>query len=110
MSKASYRQISGPQGYLVKLQSFKGNTMSAENNPSYIPKGRLSNEWREILEWDYEHVGIQYVVWSYGTPIAWVRNDYLRQIPDDKYSVTTSRQQGYVRAWLPGMTLGIDCA
>jgi hypothetical protein len=35
-------------------------------------------------------------VYSYGTPIAWHTNTGWF-IPDLKYSVTTSKHQGYVR-------------
>jgi hypothetical protein len=37
-----------------------------------------------------------YVIWSYQTPIAWRTQGQWIQ-PADKYSVTTSKQQGTVR-------------
>lgn len=107
MSKANYRQIGGPNGLLANLQAFEGNTMSADTNESapmglgYVtPCGREYPETRDLFREHRDTVGLQYVVWSYGTVIAWVTADGRVVIPDDKHSVTTSRQQGLVRAWM----------
>ena len=40
---------------------------------------------------------VDYIVYSYGTPIAWHRTDTGWAVPDVRYSVTTSRHQGVVR-------------
>jgi hypothetical protein len=37
-----------------------------------------------------------YAIWSYGTPIAWVLDRGTWQIPDERYSVTTSHHQSRV--------------
>lgn len=53
--------------------------------------GRLPREW---------YVGAMfatYVVWSYGTPIAWIDADGAWQCPGVKYSVTTSKHQSTTR-------------
>jgi hypothetical protein len=39
-----------------------------------------------------------YVVWSYDTPIAWVRTDGTRVLPDVGYSATTGQHQYTVKA------------
>ena len=47
-----------------------------------------------------------YIVWSYGTPIAWLDADGKWQIPEARYSVTTSRHQGTVSSalwWVRGI-------
>lgn len=75
-AKVSYRKISGPDGLLANLKPFKGNTMSAE----------------------FE--GDTYVVYSYWTPIAWAYADGRREFDETRYSVTTSKHQGYTQAWL----------
>lgn len=72
----SYRQISGPDGYLANQTPFRGNTMSAA----------------------FE--GDDYVVYSYRTEIGRVQKDGTVILNDTHYSVTTSKHQGYVRAWL----------
>lgn len=43
---------------------------------------------------------LAYVVYSYATPIAWCDVDGAWTVPDCKYSVTTSRHQGRIRAAL----------
>jgi hypothetical protein len=62
--------------------------------------GRLPMEWcRELSELSKSATGCVYVVWSYGTPIAWFYGG-VWSVPDVKYSVTTSRHQNIVRAAL----------
>ncbi|MCP9209547.1 hypothetical protein [Streptomyces cucumeris] len=54
--------------------------------------GRLDAKW-------HLSVGMaDYVVWSYGTPIAWRIPGEGWVIPEDSYSVITSRQQHKIRA------------
>jgi hypothetical protein len=54
--------------------------------------GRLPADWRNLYQ-----TGADYVIYSYATPIAWHRPaDDLWIIPDEKYSVTTSRHQSIV--------------
>src|SRR5687768_6782689 len=58
--------------------------------PSGMGAGRLDPKW-------YPSIGrADYVVWSYGTPIAWRIPGEGWTVPDDSYSVTTSRQQGKI--------------
>jgi hypothetical protein len=40
--------------------------------------------------------GADFIIYSYGTAIAWFKNGEW-QIPNLKYSVTTSKHQNYVR-------------
>ena len=41
-----------------------------------------------------------YVVYSYDTPIAWGLVDGPAYCTPQRFSVTTSKGQGYVRAWI----------
>ena len=41
-------------------------------------------------------LGSDYIVYSYATPIAWFKNGEW-QLPNHKYSVTTSKHQSIVR-------------
>ena len=60
----------------------------------FMSTGYLPREFvNEIRESD----GIDYVVWSYGTPIAWHHSFKGWTIPEVKYSATTSRHQSIVR-------------
>ncbi|MFC5833272.1 hypothetical protein [Nonomuraea insulae] len=61
--------------------------------------GRLPAEWAERYRADVPR--IVYVVLSYATPIAWVRDDNRVIIPDCCYSLTTTRHQRLCRTWLP---------
>lgn len=50
----------------------------------------------------YQHdvMAARYVVWSYETPIAWVRPDGTKVVPDVGYSPTTSQHQmAVMSAW-----------
>lgn len=105
----NYKEI---QEALAHRQAFTGNSMSARWHwrGDFSPQhGRLYEDeivkleqaWKELTE----SQGL-YVVYSYATPIAWavgVRsnlgitiycNSYL---VEQKFSVTTSKGQGYVR-------------
>ncbi|GAA4896033.1 hypothetical protein HNR25_001820 [Streptomonospora salina] len=62
--------------------------------------GRMPPEWAEAYRSDREGPGISYAVYSYATPIAWVRCDGVPVIPEVGYSVTTTRHQNLCRAWL----------
>jgi len=63
---------------------------------AYIPyTGFLPDEWREDIRKDASHV--DYIVWSYATPIAWRLTNGQWILPDVRYSVTTSKHQGIVR-------------
>lgn len=61
--------------------------------------GRLEGE--ALRMWERDWARIQYVVWSYHTPIAWCVAVGTRGvewvIPDVTYSVTTTRHQGFVQ-------------
>jgi hypothetical protein len=108
VSNVPYSKIKGPFGRLARLEPFDhGGTMSADTNGSapmglgYVtPAGREPADVKEAFRKDRDEVGLIYVVWSYGTVIAWVTTGGNIVIPDAKYSVTTSKQQGMVRAWL----------
>lgn len=66
----------------------------------YAPSpGRLDDSEARRLEADAQ-LGITYVVWSYATPIAWVRADGTVYHVEQRFSVTTSRQQGTIRTYL----------
>lgn len=64
-------------------------TLGAPYNTGYLP-----DEHRHDLREAWEHAGTDlFVVYSYGTPIAWHDGERWTR-PAVKYSVTTSRHQG----------------
>lgn len=62
--------------------------------------GRLPAEWSAAYRADACDPGVVYVVLSYATPIAWVRADGQVIVPNETYSITTTRHQSVVRRWL----------
>lgn len=102
MARLNYREISRALAY---REPFQGNSMWAE----YVPVGKrpwvgqLPNYDRDYLMADLHTAETQglpfYVVYSYETPIAWAYGCTVR-VPEVKYSVTTSKQQTYARAYL----------
>lgn len=65
--------------------------------PTSLDCGRLPGDHVSQLMGDLLTGHVDYIVHSYGTPIAWHRVDTGWTVPDVRYSVTTSRHQGVVR-------------
>lgn len=65
------------------------------SDPYWIESGRMSVADSNAMR-AAQNVGIEYVVYSYGTPIAYRTQDGNWTIPDAKYSVTTSMHQGVI--------------
>lgn len=57
--------------------------------------GILPNDWANTFT--ARQQVIDYVVYSYRTPIAWHDTEAGWIVPDERYSVTTSKHQGKVR-------------
>ena len=67
-------------------------------DPYWIETGRMSREDTHALRTTQNEAGIDYIVFSYGTPIAYRAQDSGEWVvPDAKYSVTTSKHQSVVR-------------
>lgn len=92
--------VGGPTGILSARKPFQSHGAMAAYHYTPNRTGRLPMEWVNAYRADRENPGISYVVYSYNTPIAWVRADGETVIPDVGYSVTTTRHQGLCRAWL----------
>lgn len=72
--------------------------LKGEVNPRWVGPGRMRPEDGRELYVAQSVVGIDYVVYSYGTPIAYRTEDTGEWVvPDVKYSVTTSKHQGMVQ-------------
>jgi hypothetical protein len=105
----NYKQV---QEALANRQEFKGNSMSARYHSvgDFSPQhGRLCEDEIVKLEKAWKQVAqfqCLYVVSSYATPIAWaltpispygMRSFVPAHLVDQKFSVTTSKGQGYVK-------------
>jgi hypothetical protein len=78
---------------LAKREEFRNSTnkfRGAEWTHNVMPStGQMSTADRVIMERDLLHYGIKYVVWSYATPIGWLRGDGVWYSPSAGYSQTT---------------------
>lgn len=108
MGKVSYSSMTGEHGLLARRVAFDGNSLSARvlarDERHDIGAGYLDPVEREAFyEWLGEHARSLregYVVFSYRTPIAWGYRDGEIYCTPQRFSVTTSKGQGYVRAWV----------
>ena len=66
-------------------------------NPWWIESGRMNIAYAKAMYAARDNIGIDYVIYSYGTPIAYRTNNGEWTIPDAEYSATTSKHQGVVR-------------
>ena len=84
---------------LLALESFKTNgALKGVAKPEWIDHGKISVWNYEFLRSDRYNYGIDYVVYSYSTPIAWLRGDGQWFMPQADYSPTTTRHQTTIRA------------
>jgi hypothetical protein len=83
--------------YIASKQEFKASALSGVNANLRGLKGaygRLDPE--EFARFKAVESQVGYVVYSYGTPIAWYSTDGW-YVVEQKFSVTTSKHQNYVR-------------
>jgi len=81
--------------YIANRIAFTGNNLYGvvQSFDSVVYQtGRLPQDFETQLRLDRP----SYIVYSYGTPIAWHSNSGWF-MPNCKYSVTTSKHQNYVR-------------
>lgn len=90
----AYTSLQAMRGMIAREQEFTGSNTRAErfDEGDYVDTGRLPSEWASELR----RTGARYVVFSYATPIAWVTPEGEIVVPSVKYSVSTSKVQGYV--------------
>ena len=87
---------------LLARESFRTNgALKGVAKPEWIDFGMMSLEDFYTLHDDeraYERAyGIDYVIYSYNTPIAWLRGDGSWFMPEADYSVTTKRHKATIR-------------
>ena len=72
--------------------------LKGEAYPSWVGTGRMERDETNDMYATQNVLGIDYVVYSYGTPIAYRAEDTGEwTVPDAKYSVTTSKHQSTIR-------------
>lgn len=66
-------------------------------NPWWVNSGYMRDSDSAAMYAARDNAGIDYVIYSYATPIAYRTADGQWTIPDAKYSVTTSKHQSTIR-------------
>ena len=83
---------------LLARESFRTNgALKGVARPEWIDFGMMSVKDYGYLRSDQDFYGIDYVIYSYTTPIAWLRGDGSWFMPEADYSVTTKRQKAIIR-------------
>ena len=86
---------------LLARESFRTNgALKGVAKPEWIDLGKMSVRDYGYLRSDRDFYGIDYVIYSYSTPIAWLRGDGSWVMPEAGYSVTTKRHKAIIRAAL----------
>lgn len=96
--------VGGPDGYLARMVPFTSHGAMRAIDGAVPQTGRLPAEWAQRYREDQNEFGVVYTVYSYATPIAWVRGDGRTVIPPVGYSLTTTRHQNLCAAWLATAT------
>lgn len=89
--------------YIATRQEFKASALSGSTYS--LGAGRLSGT--ELQKFCDEVNFLKYAVYSYGTPIAWY-NVGGWYIVEQKFSVTTSKHQNYVRRAIAESLQGVN--
>ena len=84
-------------GAIARGDNFEASAMCgyALNDATWVPVGQAYGE--ALRRFKENQSRVRYVVKSYATPIAWKLDDGTWEVPAEKYSVTTSRHQSFVR-------------
>jgi hypothetical protein len=84
--------------YIATRQEFKASALSGVNaNTSGLQGAYGRLDYEEFAKFKNVETQVDYVVYSYGTPIAWHTQAYGWYVVEQKFSVTTSKHQNYVR-------------
>ena len=98
--KGSWMQFIEPLKNLETFDTHGSLRGSRREVKSLRPSvGKLDKRYHRSVQSEYT----DYIVWSYDTPIAW-HNSLGWYMPDERYSVTTTTQQGRIRTALSSFT------
>ena len=86
---------------ILARESFRTNgALKGVARPEWIDLGKMRVKDFLTLQSDKRAYGIDYVIYSYTTPIAWLRGDGSWTMPEAGYSVTTKRHKATILAAL----------
>ena len=83
--------------YIATQQEFTASALSGTFKTYTPDTGRLNAEESAKLSETFAQCLGAYVVYSYGTPIAWHTLNFGWYVVEQKFSVTTSKHSNYVR-------------
>lgn len=78
-----------------KIGNISGESMLGVSDIKY---GRLGDPYRTQLQQLFKARIVSYIIYSYGTPIAWMTMHGTWVMPEESYSSTTTHHQNVVRA------------
>jgi len=78
-------------------QEFKASALTGTFKDYTPSEGRLNREEYALLESAMNESRIAFVIFSYGTPIAWHTDARGWYVVEQKFSVTTSKHQNLTR-------------
>lgn len=83
----------------IPFESHTGNFRGVEcpDVLTHWDMGYMGDAFRNDLWMNFIAGNVTYLVYSYGTPIGWHHKDEGWIIPNESYSVTTSRHQSVTR-------------
>ena len=79
--------------YMAERKEFKASALTGTLRP--MGTGRLDSPYLETFKADL--IAMDYLVYSYGTPIAWHTPNFGWFVVSQKFSSTTSKHQNRVR-------------
>lgn len=94
--------IPNGEEFTAGARTFGVHNFRGVESPQLPGAGSLNEVERTTLHADYLVSGIDYVIWSYQTPIAWHLPTGEWHVVDQKFSVSTSNHQSLVRFALSG--------
>jgi len=83
--------------YIMTRQEFKASALTGTFKDYTPSEGRLNREEYALLESAMNESRIAFVIFSYGTPIAWHTDARGWYVVEQKFSVTTSKHQNLTR-------------
>lgn len=95
--------------YIATNGQFKASALSGSSFKKYTPdSGRLNPEEFALLKQATQGTEWVYVVFSYGTPIAWRVDGGDWYVVEQKFSVTTSKHQNLTRRAIANSYVGVN--
>jgi hypothetical protein len=95
--------------YIATRQEFKASALTGVNaneNGLLGAFGRLNAE--EFAQFKQDEIRVNYIVYSYGTPIAWHTDAEGWYVVSQKFSVTTSKHQNLTRRAIADSLQGVN--